>query len=414
MHDVIIVGGGIAGLRVGIGLLCEHPEADVLILEKYDYMGGRVVSYRKGGNQWEIGAGRVSTSHARVLDLIDRYRLTWTDMAESAEWRGHGQIRSDQFAELARLYLDPLRRLGTSVLRTCTIGELLVRIHGQKRTRRFIEQFPYWSEIHTLRADLALDSFAEEMESWSGFGTCREGLGAILRGMVREFKSLGGRVEVNREVVDIIGSAHAEHVLCKDGGEYIARTVVLALHRDAVASMSHLKTWHVLRHLRMTPLLRMYAVFPRNADGKVRFADVPKTVTDSRLRFVIPIDPKKGTIMISYTDGDDARYWMNMKSKRGADAVREEVMTEIRRVFSECDIPDPIEFKLYPWYSGCTYWLPGNYNVDRMSTEALCIRPSLFCCGESFSRRQAWMEGALEHADMLLEDRRFRERVAMI
>ena len=32
--------------------------------------------------------------------------------------------------------------------------------------------------------------------------------------------------------------------------------------------------------------------------------------------------------------------------------------------------------------------------------------------GESFSRRQAWMEGALEHADMLLDDRRFRERLS--
>ena len=187
MNNIIIVGGGIAGLRVGIGILCEHPEADVLILEKYDYIGGRVVTYHKGGHQWEIGAGRVSASHTRVLELIDRYRLTWAEMSESVEWRGHGIIRSDQFAELARLYLDPLRRLGTSVLRTCTIQELLVRIRGQKRTRRFIEQFPYWSEIHTLRADLALDSFAEEMESWSGFGTCREGLGAIIRGMVREF-----------------------------------------------------------------------------------------------------------------------------------------------------------------------------------------------------------------------------------
>jgi hypothetical protein len=29
--------------------------------------------------------------------------------------------------------------------------------------------------------------------------------------------------------------------------------------------------------------------------------------------------------------------------------------------------------------------------------------PDVYCCGESFSTRQAWMEGALEHADLLLK-----------
>jgi glycine/D-amino acid oxidase-like deaminating enzyme len=414
MHDIIIVGGGIAGLRVGIEVLREKPDADVIILEKYDYIGGRVVTHYKGGNQWEIGAGRISTSHRRVLELIDQYNLTWADMTSSAEFRREydsGSVRCspDQFTELAKLYLDPLRRLSPTVLRRETVASLLVRIHGQKNTRLFIQQFPYWSEMHTLRADLALESFSDEMESWRGFGSCKEGLGAIIRGMVREFKHLGGKIHLNTEVIDVIHERGCEHVLCKgDRDVYMGRAVVLALHRDAVATMKHLRSWHVLRHLRMNPLLRMYAVFPKQS-GHVWFEDVPKTITNSRLRFVIPIDPKRGTIMVSYTDGDDAKYWMSMKSRRGADAVREEVMTELRTLFSEIDIPDPIEFKLYPWYNGCTYWLPGNYDPATMSKEALCIRPTLFCCGESFSLRQAWMEGALEHADMLLHDRRFRD-----
>jgi hypothetical protein len=40
-----------------------------------------------------------------------------------------------------------------------------------------------------------------------------------------------------------------------------------------------------------------------------------------------------------------------------------------------------------------------------MSKEALhplTSMPGVYCCGESFSLRQAWMEGALESADLLI------------
>ena len=77
-YDVIIVGAGIAGLRVGLQLL--RSKVSCCILEKYNYTGGRVVTFRTklpkvGEVQWENGAGRISTSHKKVLDLLKRYDL---------------------------------------------------------------------------------------------------------------------------------------------------------------------------------------------------------------------------------------------------------------------------------------------------------------------------------------------------
>ena len=61
-YDLIIVGGGIAGLRVGIEALKARPGINCCILEKYAYIGGRIVTFRKnipriGEVQWENGAG---------------------------------------------------------------------------------------------------------------------------------------------------------------------------------------------------------------------------------------------------------------------------------------------------------------------------------------------------------------------
>ena len=88
------------------------------------------------------------------------------------------------------------------------------------------------------------------------------------------------------------------------------------------------------------------------------------------------------------------------------------VMTEIRDLFPERTIPDPIFFKQHPGYDGCTYWLPGNYNVREESFKSLhpmpITFPNLYMCGESFALKQCWMESAIDQADNLLDHSSFR------
>jgi hypothetical protein len=82
------------------------------------------------------------------------------------------------------------------------------------------------------------------------------------------------------------------------------------------------------------------------------------------------------------------------------------VMKEIRRLFPDLVIPDPIYFKEHAWREGCTYWRPGTYNVQEASQQSLHPMPEkspgLFMCGESFAEHQCWMESAIDQADKLL------------
>jgi hypothetical protein len=74
------------------------------------------------------------------------------------------------------------------------------------------------------------------------------------------------------------------------------------------------------------------------------------------------------------------------------------------RLFPDIELPE-IEFaNAYEWDQGCSYWLPGSYNVVMASKNALQPFSDLqhfHLVGESFSLRQAWMEGALDHAAAL-------------
>jgi hypothetical protein len=82
--------------------------------------------------------------------------------------------------------------------------------------------------------------------------------------------------------------------------------------------------------------------------------------------------------------------------------VQRQIMAQVRDLFPEKDIPDPIFMKMHRWRQGCTYWLPGSYDVDHMSRKILNPKKGLFVCGESYARKQCWIESALEHAEMLL------------
>ena len=415
-YDMIIIGAGIAGLRVGIESLRLKPGMSCCILEKYNYYGGRVITFKKnvpgiGKIQWENGAGRIATSHHKVLSLFKKYKLHFVPIEGDSSYlpRSELQRETNVFSELYEAYVKPLYALPDHILRNHTLYELVEKTIGTSSAKAFFMRFPYFSEVYTLRADCAMRSFASEMGATESFGVCGEGLSSLIDGMVTEFISLGGvllsQVEVTGITHHSLFSIHANEICPSAEKRYEKRvfhatTCVLALHRDAIKQISGVSGLPVLSKVRMMSLLRMYAVFPV-IRGKSWFSDLHKTVTDDRIRYIIPMG--KGSIMISYTDGKDASYWFRQGN---AKSVEQQVITYIRRLFPDHTIPDPLFFKMHPWYQGCTYWLPGNFSVEEESYESLQPlkkdMPRLFMCGESFAVKQCWIESALDQADKLL------------
>ena len=67
MHT-IIVGAGISGLWLAEQLALRGDK--VTVLEKSDYLGGRIVTSERG---FEIGAGRIATHHRHTMDLYHTF-----------------------------------------------------------------------------------------------------------------------------------------------------------------------------------------------------------------------------------------------------------------------------------------------------------------------------------------------------
>ena len=384
-RHTVIVGAGIAGLTLAEH--CARAGDHVTVIEKYDYVGGRVLTSKRG---YEIGAGRVAGSHRHVWALVRRFGLHRYRMSPAVKWRSLSDKHTitNPFDIQLSPILAAIDRLPPHIKASHTLGELL------DQTASPIQQlqFPYRAEVDVLRADLAIHSFNTEFSGGEDYYGVREGLSAIIKGLEEACKNAGVRFLINTEVVDVSPTA----VVIKDKKPIKADRVILALHHTALKKLPCMKKAPFLKHLTMAPLTRIYAQYPTPA-----WFDKARVVTDSPLRYIIPINPANGTIMISYTDNQDTKYWSSLKG----DALTAAIQREVHRLYPEREIPEPLWCKAYEWTEGCTYWAPGHYDPACASKEAMQpfpdTMPTLYVTGESVSMRQAWMEGALEHADAL-------------
>jgi monoamine oxidase len=408
IHDTIIIGTGISGLFIGIELKKRYPEKSCCILEKYGEPGGRINTFRVtipsvGAVQWESGAGRIATSHKKTLCLLKKYGLHTFPIPSNGN-------EANPFELLQPVYFEPLKKLPEAVLQTHTLYTLLKRIYGERDACEFAALFPYSSEIHTLRADRALISFENEMNTRQGFVGCQEGIAALTDRMAAEFCRLGGSIQYHTAVdaVNTVGSKNKTiqiAVTVKEKAKdkntvYTARdNCIVAVPSEALKAINGLHSLSVLKKLSMQPLLRIYAVFPTEmVNGKKQswFSGIGRIVTDSPIRYFIPINPAKGIAMISYTDGADADTWMSIPAPLRSKAV----IHALRILFPGHTIPEPLYMKEHHWKNGCTYWLPGKYSVRKESDAS--VKPfrdkNIYLCGESFAENQCWIESALQQA----------------
>ena len=400
VQDILIVGGGIAGLTVAAEL--ARRGRSVLLLEAYPNFGGRIATFRDPDiGQYEIGAGRIFHTHKRVHALIEKYKLHTYPIGTDSYF-DHAK---NDFLEL----FTPLRRvletLAPSVLATHTIKECLPAAYLP-----ILEKFPYRAEVDLMRADLALASFQPDdpmgSDKRAAYVGIVEGIDSITSNIADAATRLGATLKSRHRVSDIkrindelfeITGMHRKKVDEKPFS-YTAKHVIIATCRCSLSKFSVLRGAPLLKQLATSSLMRIYAKYPQNKSGKIWFEDVSKTVTSNPLRNVIPINPKTGLIMISYTDGKDTTYWKDKEDKTLETAIQ----NHVHELFPDKDIPKPDYLQKHYWGGGCTYWLPGSYDVEKASREAIHPSKNLYVVGESISTQQSWIEGALESAETFL------------
>ena len=116
-----------------------------------------------------------------------------------------------------------------------------------------------------------------------------------------------------------------------------------------------------------------------------------KIITNDEIKYIIPINSKKGLIMSSYTD---SKYAVNINEKYLNHSLEETIHNSFTQLFN-IDIPKSKNLYYYYWDKGCHYYPIKTSSVDIYPKVNIVPNEEIYLIGEAFSNYHSWIEGSL-------------------
>jgi monoamine oxidase len=445
MNDIIIIGGGIAGLYCFHQLQKKFSEENknnqnqtykISLFEKNDYFGGRcLTTYKKFKKikiekisnkiiQYEKGAGRLNKNHKLFLSLIQELDLE----QDLIEITGNTEILPSKKYDLkpifknkssftyikkvikqAKLFIKNKKNI--QKLQKYTFIDYAKTILNSEQINFLLDFSGYYGELVYENAYDAIRLFEEGISNSLKYYVLKHGFSSVIDKLVCKINQTSKihnqvhnqKLFLNQELLKIkeLGNTY---VLNINNNIYQTKYLILALPKPALLKFNYLNIYNPeLNSVSCKPLCRIYSIFP-----KPWFQNLEKSTTNIKLRYIIPINKQTGLVMISYTDSKYALYWKKFLNKSNKE-LNKELLKQLSLLYSteemkKLNIKAPIYNSINYWNCGVGYWKP-KVNSTTMSQKMLKLNKNrnLYIIGENYSKNQGWVEGALESVHELFK-----------
>jgi cytochrome b involved in lipid metabolism len=428
IYDLVIIGGGISGLYTLYKLGKKYPRLKILLLESNERYGGRIYSYKESidGQEYimDLGAGRLGHHHTLINNLINELNLkdkiitipntkTYIEVTKknNKTFVSDKTTTKDYIMEkLNKFLFSPfVSKLGKSVLQTFYISDLIKKYLSVSFSQKVESVFEYSSDLNDFNAYDAIEYFKYDYNKDTTFFTLKGGLLQIIEGLLVAIKKLPSYKSHNIRLANL---SNVENVTrntntnlfklsitdYKKSKNYTinSKYLICAIPKNSLERLDIFKPFlRDLNSINNINLLRIYEIYDTK-NGDAWFKPIGKTITNSEVQFIIPINPNNGLIMSSYSDCANAKYWNLLLAKKGIDSVKNKLNEKLNELFSIYNITVPTSkyIKMYYWDAGVAYWKK-NVDSEYLSSKLLNLVPGVFIIGENYSNYQAWCEGAL-------------------
>ena len=368
-YDIVIIGGGIAGLYTAYRALLADSNRKICILEKYHRLGGRIHTYEKPDFpiSIEYGAGRFHRGHRLLCKLLDDLGLT--KKVVPIQNVNQPPLLKHLIDRLCHMYHG--RKNDNDLEKS--LYEYVIR-HGIMNMDEFAyfeKNYGYSTELFYMNIKDAM-LLLEDMQSASYLGL-RGGLSQVVDGLESRLIELGCRIWKGFHVTNVVRN-HEEFLVYNAKKNMIhCETCVLAIPKnDGLLKMPILRPiYSHLQSIISSPLCRIYAVYDKDPITKrVWFDSLTKTVATNALRLVIPIDKESGSIMISYSDDKYAKWWNHIYEHGGKRALKTELQRLVKQQFPwSGDNIVPKKIHIAYWNAGVGYWRTGIKNSEKIASK---------------------------------------------
>ena len=472
--DVAIVGAGAAGAYLADRLAGARTEWAVTLFERSSRIGGRLRSVQVDGlpHPIELGGMRYLTSHERVQSVVSELAIPTRpfdaregpersflrgrigggpsdptagagyDLAEEERDRSAIDLTVDAFERIVPGARDvapadwPGRRATVAYLdrpiSEWSLEDALATIRSPEGHRFIRDAFGYDSGFNPHNAGDAMQYLLGGNDPSTEARVPIEGMDRIPRALAARFEERGGTIELGKDVRRVAMDGAAVRLEFADGSAASARRLVLAIPIPALTALVATSpvlggpAWrHLLESVEGFQATKLYCWYDRPwwRDGP----DAPtgiRTTTDLSNRMVFYFDEDRdgpAAMLAAFNDHRRAEPVVALAggASEGVPApgqLLDEVTRNLRSIHPGANVQSPRGSAFMHWGSdpreiAWTFWRAG-FNSDDAIMAARQPEPDvpIHVCGETFSRAQAWVEGALATAhavgDLLLEERR--------
>lgn len=437
------------------------------LFEASNRTGGRVLTVSSPqGFAIDMGAHNFSPSHRIVGALVERFglravesvgrspagvvhlrgrSLTNTEIARSwfrrpfaydvstyVQRRGPARILRKALKDMSFTATGNDRRLRGRPLAEWTLPDALLEVLTPEELRYLADRLIYSFWRQPVQAEAALTWAAQEMfRGKDPMAELQGGMAGLPDALCAEIDRLGGRPVFSHRLAAVTLADPAAPIALTfetPGGQraLTARRVVLAMPAGAVARIEGLASRPEIKVL-------LSALAPQRAVTTALFYAQPwwrrlgihggASTTDLPARHLRHHGGEQwrgshGGALLSYADGESGEFWRGLgdggitSGWTGADhPVTAELHSQAQRMFGpkmEIPLPSPVAAFTQDWNeneSAAFHMWSNQSKPEAAMQRALCPidQNRIHICGEAWSPRQGWIEGALESVDMLLE-----------
>lgn len=425
--EVVIVGGGLAGLAAALSISRMKHVKRVQVLEAKDRVGGRMRTHYGPDDRplYEEGAWRISQEHRRMLNLCTELGLELLEVASEG-------------AEAERAWLGPGSPREVASTPACAPGTL------STWDAVAVRRGPQAADLQAATTGYAgLDVMVEGSDAYgveSREAGARDrtryyvpfrGMSSICAQLYEELQRTPRcRVHLTTRVVDVRPASGGYTVLYEErvGGNAFSGASIWADAVVVACPPSQVTRWGgvarplapLLAALSSVPLLKVFAdagaVFGRATGLRDRPFHFKANTLSQQL--ISNTYPDTGFVQLAYCAGRRAEALERLHLC--GDLQR----ALVREVLGALALPSPEEAELQQallaskltthfWSEAVHVWNP-SYKLDvPLKSAQACLAPhaslpDLYLCGEAFSPTQGWGEGALQTVEWVTDALRTR------
>jgi hypothetical protein len=398
VHDIIIIGAGIAGLYSAYTIKKMSPNTSYLILEQNDKksVGGRINTDTFYGASIVSGAGigRDDTNPIlkklmRELNVPFKKSTSIIDYSNILEY-------SKEYDIVKTVDLLKLKYIkNTAKYSKMTFKEFATEILGEKRYKLFT--------IYCGYTDYENADVYETLYNY-GMDDTKGGWGILYIPWEKLIDNLCNyigyqNIKTSTTVSKLIKreNANTYEILSEEGHTYHCNKVIVATTITSIMKLVGHQNKSLYKQIHGQPFLRLYAKFDKTSNEIMKKYVKHYTVVPGVLQKIIPMDTEKGVYMIAYSDNQSATSVKNHLKNTVENRRLYENIVEQSLDIQPRNSLKIIGIKDYYWRDGTHYFEPlsGFTSREEFLDAVQHPLPDVLVVGEAVSNYQGWVEGAL-------------------